>query len=126
MPLQFMKEKYARQFPSLVTFASGPSRTADIEKTLVTGVHGPKSILFLQLKHPDHFKLTAMPLSVYQLFVYGSLRSGFRNPAYQYLACNFRLLGEAVVKGKFYDKGDYPVAIPTSNDAFITGELCGC
>jgi gamma-glutamylcyclotransferase (GGCT)/AIG2-like uncharacterized protein YtfP len=64
-----------------------------------------------------------MPLSVYQLFVYGSLRSGFRNPAYQYLACNFRLLGEAVVKGKFYDKGDYPVAIPTSNDAFITGEL---
>ncbi len=35
-------------FPSFVTFAAGPSRTADIEKTLVVGVHGPKEVyLFL-------------------------------------------------------------------------------
>jgi L-lactate dehydrogenase complex protein LldG len=34
--------------PSFITFAAGPSRTADIEKTLVVGVHGPKEVyLFL-------------------------------------------------------------------------------
>lgn len=46
--LQGMKEKYADNLPSMITFATGPSRTADIEKTLVVGVHGPKEVyLFL-------------------------------------------------------------------------------
>jgi len=41
--LQFIKEKYSN-LPSLITLATGPSRTADIEKTLVVGVHGPKEV----------------------------------------------------------------------------------
>ena len=59
----------------------------------------------------------------YKLFVYGSLRSGFRNPVYQYLTKYFHLLGEAVVKGKLYDLGQYPAAAPTNEDHYISGEL---
>jgi L-lactate dehydrogenase complex protein LldG len=39
-----MKAKYGNSLPSVISLATGPSRTADIEKTLVVGVHGPKEV----------------------------------------------------------------------------------
>ena len=42
--LQNIREKYNGQLPSVISLATGPSRTADIEKTLVVGVHGPKEV----------------------------------------------------------------------------------
>ncbi len=42
--IKYIKEKYNDQLPSMISTISGPSRTADIEKTLVQGAHGPKEI----------------------------------------------------------------------------------
>ncbi|MBM3405696.1 MAG: hypothetical protein FJY10_12510 [Bacteroidetes bacterium] len=42
--LQKIKKKYRSEMPSMISLISGPSRTADIEKTLVMGAHGPKEL----------------------------------------------------------------------------------
>lgn len=60
---------------------------------------------------------------VYQLFVYGSLRSGFRSPAYEYISRYFDLVGAGKVKGRLFDLGTYPAAKPSDQNKFIIGEL---
>lgn len=46
--LKELKTKYPDNGPSLISFITGPSRSADIEKTLIQGAHGAKEIyLFL-------------------------------------------------------------------------------
>lgn len=60
---------------------------------------------------------------VTHLFVYGSLRSGFHSPAYNYVSKYFTLAGAAKAKGLLLDMGDYPVAVATNNHQFIVGEL---
>ncbi len=45
-----IQEKYSDQLPSTITTITGPSRTADIEKTLVLGAHGPKELIVFVMK----------------------------------------------------------------------------
>src|SRR4051794_16941505 len=58
-----------------------------------------------------------------RLFVYGTLRKGFHQPAYEYLSKYFAFLSVAKVRGRLYDLGEYPAAIPVKEDCFVTGEL---
>ena len=59
---------------------------------------------------------------VYKLFVYGSLRSAFKSHAYEYISRFFSFDGIGKVKGKLFDMGTYPAAVPAA-DTFIVGEL---
>lgn len=61
--------------------------------------------------------------AIHLLYVYGSLRSGFPGPAFQYIAPYFTKVADGKVKGKLYDLGEYPAALPTTDEAFIIGEL---
>ena len=44
-----MCTKKGAQLPSMISLTSGASRTADIEKTLVMGAHGPKELVIFLL-----------------------------------------------------------------------------
>ncbi len=48
--LVILRKKYEPRMPSMVTLITGPSRTADIEKTLVMGAHGPKELYVFLLE----------------------------------------------------------------------------
>ena len=46
--LKRLQDGYDNKLPSMISLTTGPSRTADIEKTLVLGAHGPRRLtLFL-------------------------------------------------------------------------------
>lgn len=60
---------------------------------------------------------------VYHLFVYGSLRRGFPSPAYEYISRYFNHVSDGTVKGRLYDMGTYPAAVPDTGNRFIQGEL---
>lgn len=53
--LRSLRIKYHSNFPSMVCLETGPSRTADIEKTLVLGAHGPKELTVFLIDDAQHF-----------------------------------------------------------------------
>lgn len=44
-----VKQKYGANYPSMISFITGPSRTGDIERILVLGAHGPKRLTIFVL-----------------------------------------------------------------------------
>jgi L-lactate dehydrogenase complex protein LldG len=48
--LALIRDRYGNKLPSLVSAITGPSRTADIEKKLVLGAHGPKDLYVFLLE----------------------------------------------------------------------------
>ncbi len=42
-----LKTRYGANFPSMMSFITGPSRTGDIERILVLGAHGPKKLTII-------------------------------------------------------------------------------
>ena len=52
--LLYIKQKYEPDYPSLMSVITGPSRTADIEKTLVMGAHGPRNLYLFYVDHKGY------------------------------------------------------------------------
>jgi L-lactate dehydrogenase complex protein LldG len=47
-----VQTKYSGKLPSMLSVITGPSRTADIEKTLVMGAHGPRELFLILIETP--------------------------------------------------------------------------
>ena len=47
---RLLQTKYDDELPSMISNITGPSRTADIEKTLVLGAHGPKELIVMLME----------------------------------------------------------------------------
>lgn len=47
-----VQTKYSGKLPSMLSVITGPSRTADIEKTLVMGAHGPRELFLILVETP--------------------------------------------------------------------------
>lgn len=57
------------------------------------------------------------------IFVYGSLLSGFKTEAYQYLSKYFDYVGEGYIDATMYDMGSYPVVKLDDKGNKVKGEL---
>ena len=44
---RLLQDRYGANYPSMISFVTGPSRTGDIERILVLGAHGPKKLTVL-------------------------------------------------------------------------------
>lgn len=61
----------------------------------------------------------------YYLFVYGTLRTGFKHAVKREIRNDVEWLGESSIRGKLYDIGKYPGAlrVTDSGSGFIKGEV---
>jgi L-lactate dehydrogenase complex protein LldG len=48
--LALLQRRYGSDYPSFISFITGPSRTGDIERILVLGAHGPKKLTIILLE----------------------------------------------------------------------------
>jgi gamma-glutamylcyclotransferase (GGCT)/AIG2-like uncharacterized protein YtfP len=63
--------------------------------------------------------------TVYYLFVYGTLRKGMSNNIKDRIVNDVQWIGEAEIRGRLYDIGNYPGAVPADNEdkAYVKGEI---
>jgi gamma-glutamylcyclotransferase (GGCT)/AIG2-like uncharacterized protein YtfP len=61
----------------------------------------------------------------YYLFVYGTLWQGFDLPVNKKISENIEWLGPSEIRGRLYDIGDYPAALPSDKNgkSVIKGEV---